>query len=1506
MDLAVNDIAQQAPNATACSKALKRALALLQNVVENPLEAVFDLTVDVDVFILFDDSPLPDANTGNSVALTNDLKVGLSLIVINAQNLILLLNTSDIENRFLWESTRSLLKNFVSQSINLLSTSDAFTTRFNGTGVFEIGNTTKAIKTLVIELRKTFQSLKMEAELIPDTFVHRLVTEADSQLEKLERDAWEFVQFSNTELIQAFKGFSGFGIKFVSSLTVFGINLGELDLEFVYSSGSLAQCSKYSKAYALLQGKDAVRIMGLFKADGDVFKFFKKFRGAGLELAIGINGAQTDIIVRAILLLDLPVFDSTRIDVFISRNGLDAYVETVIVSLFRIEMNLYLRFNVPEVHFRLGMSAYFVPGPKGFDGSLWDAVIEIVKEKSREAQERISAAQDAVTKVQTQLQAAQEKVNSAKAGVLAEKTKFDNAVKVLEDAERKVEEAKIPFQRALDELARAQRNVDNLCQIRDCPDICLWGLTCRICSGWIPFPCCQWVPCAIRIPDIGCLIANALCRILRAIAYAALEIAKIAVRIPMIAMDIAKGALQVAQITVKAAKVFLDVAVGFLDLTIYILKGIEWLLEFVKAALEVVKFILRGITLAFEYFIRYGIASILDIKRCGFGVEINARDFFLLTVSCEFNAFRTGWTLFTFRIDLRNIFLNILELAFKIVKMIFEGIGRLLTGRGKRSVEYLVRANILWSYKHLRGRFERDTHGMSNSSINGTVFDDIFDGENVTIDSPESDSLNANDSTEANYIQYRINLFKRKCDEFSVIDTFLTTVAEALYNVSSVAKDSIDNASTVVDDLTSMTKVENISLNDSGFNKTDAYVNYNLTENDLEDVIANSNVTSDPVVGAYVGMMDTAVNATKEETQKAKSFPIGTAWRQTMENYTRDTQDPNKCSSFEDCLLMYFYDFYRLYLNVSIAQADTMRQLIPQIEDSFLGIVRNDTLTTEDAVALSGELLSVLLQSRETKVFCATAPNISVEVHDIAVLVGHNVTLTCNATGEPAPYFEWQKDGEPIYGNSSLNVNIDGNVLEIPVAEQMHDGYYACVAVNHVVSVASRGVLKVEEPPCEVMPPLNDLVVLEGYEPSANITCNVTGDPFPTITWTFETNLSSTNNTTVPVFLNSSDPILKIPKPRLVDAGFYQCSAENKHGLHKMNHTQMIVRPVRVALPRAQITMAVRRIAAADTETPVTLFQNMSLDGLDFKETIEMTLMQLLNDNVTVSNITHLENDGTQFTILANEIANSTDHNNSYGQLNQQYGGLRQSVMRSVRVLYNYGYQGTFIFTHGAHYVSIDHNQLRASFDSPLCPLGYEHSVEFEYLCAACMPGTYSDEKSRTCKPCQFAFDDKSMGAVRCTGTTEVNEPQRLTWMIPVIVSTVLTLVVLVALFVGLKVMKKKLVARQSVTPITSEENLRSVNSSHLDMKRFRGSEAWSNTGNECSPVQAKRGIGDSAVEVVEIEQTETTNSDKAWNRLSPLIGNPAPPLVTDGDAPHPWPIWSKVPEIKNSHNNGD
>ena len=63
---------------------------------------------------------------------------------------------------------------------------------------------------------------------------------------------------------------------------------------------------------------------------------------------------------------------------------------------------------------------------------------------------------------------------------------------------------------------------------------------------------------------------------------------------------------------------------------------------------------------------------------------------------------------------------------------------------------------------------------------------------------------------------------------------------------------------------------------------------------------------------------------------------------------------------------------------------------------------------------------------------------------------GGNLTLSCNATGNPVPTISWTRDGSPVDTSGRISISADKKQLTITNVHRTDSGEYRCVASNEL------------------------------------------------------------------------------------------------------------------------------------------------------------------------------------------------------------------------------------------------------------------------------------------------------------------------------------------------------------------------------------------------------------------------------------------------------------------------
>ena len=82
-------------------------------------------------------------------------------------------------------------------------------------------------------------------------------------------------------------------------------------------------------------------------------------------------------------------------------------------------------------------------------------------------------------------------------------------------------------------------------------------------------------------------------------------------------------------------------------------------------------------------------------------------------------------------------------------------------------------------------------------------------------------------------------------------------------------------------------------------------------------------------------------------------------------------------------------------------------------------------------------------------------PEIIGHPQNVTTKEGDNVTLSCNATGNPNPTILWTKDGSPMSSNSRISLSADNKQLTVTYVSRTDSGEYRCIAENSIGNVTS-------------------------------------------------------------------------------------------------------------------------------------------------------------------------------------------------------------------------------------------------------------------------------------------------------------------------------------------------------------------------------------------------------------------------------------------------------------------
>ncbi|KAM4696629.1 hemicentin-2 [Rhinophrynus dorsalis] len=178
------------------------------------------------------------------------------------------------------------------------------------------------------------------------------------------------------------------------------------------------------------------------------------------------------------------------------------------------------------------------------------------------------------------------------------------------------------------------------------------------------------------------------------------------------------------------------------------------------------------------------------------------------------------------------------------------------------------------------------------------------------------------------------------------------------------------------------------------------------------------------------------------------------------------------------------------------------------------------------------------------------------------VVATNPITLYCDTNAIPPPTLTWFKDGQLLSSSDGVLVLLDGRILQIPMALAQHSGKYTCEATNEAGEDRLHYELVVLTPPVmigELESLIQEVSVI--FNQSAELTCEATGIPQPTITW-LRNGLTLTTEDRHQILEEGRK--LQILGVQVSDIDSYVCVAENPAGFAERLFTLMVHVPPRI------------------------------------------------------------------------------------------------------------------------------------------------------------------------------------------------------------------------------------------------------------------------------------------------------------------------------------------------------
>ncbi|XP_042566264.1 neural cell adhesion molecule 1-like [Clupea harengus] len=277
-------------------------------------------------------------------------------------------------------------------------------------------------------------------------------------------------------------------------------------------------------------------------------------------------------------------------------------------------------------------------------------------------------------------------------------------------------------------------------------------------------------------------------------------------------------------------------------------------------------------------------------------------------------------------------------------------------------------------------------------------------------------------------------------------------------------------------------------------------------------------------------------------------------------------------------------------------EKDVRFKVLPNNHLQIRGIKKTDegTYTCEARIMARGEI-----DLRPIRVVINVLPTIRIRHQEVNATGegGLSTVLACDADGFPEPIVTWARSSVLLEEGDKYSFSEDGAEMTIRDVRKLDEGEYTCIASNKAGKSDQELSLRVFVKPKITF--LENQTTTEMEEQIA-LTCDATGDPTPTITWSFgqrvftegeqaswtrtEEHKSSDGNVVVRSDARVSSLTLKYAQ--YTDAGQYVCTARNAIGhdsqsmflevrckSHTLTHTHTHT-PASMSAPRTQHHLA--------------------------------------------------------------------------------------------------------------------------------------------------------------------------------------------------------------------------------------------------------------------------------------------------------------------------------------------
>ncbi|XP_071949808.1 uncharacterized protein [Antedon mediterranea] len=800
--------------------------------------------------------------------------------------------------------------------------------------------------------------------------------------------------------------------------------------------------------------------------------------------------------------------------------------------------------------------------------------------------------------------------------------------------------------------------------------------------------------CSTHIPDANCVQTNEQCRKQRSRAFDQIKKETPDLAVPIKECDDAVLSASVAEAVLNEALIDLDNALNQqkeVSDRVMILKkhfnntqdALDKIRREVEAGLNIKQHQING-----------SLEDSLELKKLHFNIDLVEEDTSMIPVVCYMTLSSTPVQIQVF-IDANNLNYTIENAALFITGELFGDVTRSV-GR---------RRGVNQNRDGFRRRRDITTF-IQQPPIQKIGYILVNDSQDLNITSSLSRDQNVIRNEE-------------RCADYNNILDFVKHSFQTLLETVNISK--VANAKSLeTEEMFQHDYLYNLSVvtSPSDVNRS-ALLYFNLTMSDLEE----SNTGN----GVEEKALSKVINSLKRKTNNTKSLlevDLMTNWKTVMDQYTRNASGITDCEGFYDCLtaeliaLKYLSEGKEIYQNVSAL-------------DEYVSTFLNANLSSSDKLETSGKIvLTRVIFLKNYNDICLEAPVITEHPKpNISTVEGEDITLTCQATGNPLPKFSWKFNGQILSGMNS-------NSLHLNQVNSSNSGTYSCQACNKVTKVSSLQCdVTIEFAPLITEHP-QDTVIEHGNIEGAYFTCQASARPLADYQWYFQS-LSSD----MELIPGQNGSIIEILSPTFNQDGWYTCKASNNHGQQLSSAAKLHV--LGISMPEFSSKIAIsffsvgsfksKKTSLEDTIANVMSNTDAELERLNYQEFtqngksfLRQTTFEIKSTNATSIDVVTVSREESAYRVK-DKI---------------------ESIHEKVVQLKNMLTPGE-TFKHRGEIVEMV--EFNAALNGPICPnTQYAHTDG--YICVNCPPGSYrgNDNLPAVCQKCPQGFHQPKEGQTKC------------------------------------------------------------------------------------------------------------------------------------------------------------